>query len=787
MESKVIVINHGAHSLKLGLASDNIPKIIPNYIARRIKPSVTQLKQQQQLLQQQQHNVQKVQQHQQQQDQRPTTTEEVKNEQSSSMTSDITKDPTDMLVNKPINGDQPLESSNPDITQSIKSEATSVDIINSDGSSTTGTQSTSTENDTNSTSTSTSMDTDSKPHQEDTKISEMAKPVEDAPPQTLSQPQPQPSTVESEPMNLDVGGGTNDNDQSMLLDVDDSSAVSTNAHSLLSPADVGTINGTDQQASSASAAIELTGITPALSDDILRLKISSIKDIQQTMKDAAKSLPLINKDVVVNAKLPKQATIYNESNSIAIETDTTGKKRKKKRKTMTATGSTNNDQVAPEPKRGASSAQSLLEGVQAIDLEQVDYCIGDDAIRASKDTEHWVCYQPLIAATLFNVTKNKSLRHLLDDLVQMWKFAIQRYLNISPQELNSYGCVFVVPDILDRRELKEVTNLLLREMPFTSALLYQESVCSIFGASVGTACVVDIGHKSVTISCVDEGYLIPQSRIHLKYGGESITRLLAYLLYQADQTDTHPPVHKYHFPVPYCDLDLAYYFNQMETIKNENANLYLNDEGRIRHSTLGVKETPPQATSQTTVRYSFNGDEAYKVATMSLFHPNSLKPFRADISPLTDYEELFDDSKQQEAAGGERNLVLPLDVAIHKSIKQSVDRSDFRKKYYNNILVVGGGALIAGLEDMLKLRLQSPQEDTSSSSSSATTTTTTTAPPTTTAAYTQNVRQDMDVRNMSWKGGAILGCLESSKEIWITRSEWKEGMNSSIIKDKLSF
>ena len=51
-----------------------------------------------------------------------------------------------------------------------------------------------------------------------------------------------------------------------------------------------------------------------------------------------------------------------------------------------------------------------------------------------------------------------------------------------------------------------------------------------FGAGVSHACVVDIGAQVTTISCVDEGAVIPDSRISMKYGGDDITEYWARLL-----------------------------------------------------------------------------------------------------------------------------------------------------------------------------------------------------------------------------------------------------------------
>ena len=32
--------------------------------------------------------------------------------------------------------------------------------------------------------------------------------------------------------------------------------------------------------------------------------------------------------------------------------------------------------------------------------------------------------------------------------------------------------------------------------------------------------------------------------------------------------------------------------------------------------------------------------------------------------------------------------------------------------------------------------------------------------------------QDVDARTICWKGGAVLGILDSAQELWITQTEW---------------
>ena len=50
-------------------------------------------------------------------------------------------------------------------------------------------------------------------------------------------------------------------------------------------------------------------------------------------------------------------------------------------------------------------------------------------------------------------------------------------------------------------------------------------MAATFGAGVGYACVVDIGDQKTSISCVEDGISIVDTRIHLGYGGGDMAKV----------------------------------------------------------------------------------------------------------------------------------------------------------------------------------------------------------------------------------------------------------------------
>lgn len=75
----------------------------------------------------------------------------------------------------------------------------------------------------------------------------------------------------------------------------------------------------------------------------------------------------------------------------------------------------------------------------------------------------------------------------------------------------------VLPTMFDRNHAKEIMNMILNTMGFASAILIQDHVCASFGSGLSTALVVDVGDQKISVSCVEDGISIPQSRVKLTY------------------------------------------------------------------------------------------------------------------------------------------------------------------------------------------------------------------------------------------------------------------------------
>ena len=78
--------------------------------------------------------------------------------------------------------------------------------------------------------------------------------------------------------------------------------------------------------------------------------------------------------------------------------------------------------------------------------------------------------------------------------------------------------IVLIPDLIEHSSLKELMNLLLLRMEFSSAFMHQESVCATFSAGLSSGCVINVGGEVTHICCVEEGISNPNTRSEAEEG-----------------------------------------------------------------------------------------------------------------------------------------------------------------------------------------------------------------------------------------------------------------------------
>ncbi|GAA5832620.1 hypothetical protein JCM11251_001389 [Rhodosporidiobolus azoricus] len=197
----------------------------------------------------------------------------------------------------------------------------------------------------------------------------------------------------------------------------------------------------------------------------------------------------------------------------------------------------------------------------------------------------------------------RSSQELLGDVEAIIVGVLEEELNTAREELKDYSAILLIPDLYDQTYVREMTDLLLRTIGFKQLCLQQESVCATFGAGVTSACVIDIGAKTSTITCVEEGLVLPETRMVLDFGGDDITSFLLTLLLRIN------------FPYKEADLTKWYDWVVIEDLKER---LVVLSEGDIG---LNLYDFYVRHPGETTKKYSMRVYDDCIMAPYALFAP----------------------------------------------------------------------------------------------------------------------------------------------------------------------
>lgn len=346
-----------------------------------------------------------------------------------------------------------------------------------------------------------------------------------------------------------------------------------------------------------------------------------------------------------------------------------------------------------------------------------------------------------------------------------------------------YRAVLVVPDSFDKNHIKEMMNILLCKLGFSSAIIHQESVSSVFGCGLSAACVVDVGDEKTSICCVEDGLVIPSSRLWLQYGGRDITRSFYWLLRRVS------------FPYKECDINNRLDVLLLHELKETFCHLSQDIVGGQVHEFQVHRPFDTPRSYQLKI-----GDEAIE-APMGMFFPQLFgivgeKLVFTKDHQYDDPEDLYDDRYLLESQRGQdqsskssgskagpntesvqdpdqdlstaiktgnkqMKLVSEKSLGLDQAILHSISccpTEETKRKMYSSVLLIGGGFMFNGAQSALQSRLQAKLP----------------------ASHRKLVDQveviarpkEMDPRTICWKGGAVLSILDSAQELWISQREW---------------
>jgi actin-related protein 8 len=232
-------------------------------------------------------------------------------------------------------------------------------------------------------------------------------------------------------------------------------------------------------------------------------------------------------------------------------------------------------------------------------------CIaGNSARRIADDSKpSYKLFWP-VQQGVFHEKDYNTINHMFDDIDIIIEMALKNEMDLKSHLWEEYSCVFVIPDLYDKQYVDQMLTMCLSSFGFKQVCFIQESLSATYGAGYTSACVVDIGAQKTSIACVEDGMILEESRINLKYGGYDVTEtFLKMMLYDY---------------FPYQDINLMRRYDFL-----------LAEELKINFCTMNQAEISVRpcdfhlrAPNQPTHKYQFKTYDETILAPMGFFEPS---------------------------------------------------------------------------------------------------------------------------------------------------------------------
>ncbi|XP_041459448.1 actin-related protein 8-like isoform X2 [Lytechinus variegatus] len=458
-----------------------------------------------------------------------------------------------------------------------------------------------------------------------------------------------------------------------------------------------------------------------------------------------------------------------------------------------------------------------------------EYFIGDQALYLENSSDYNIQWPMKHGQLNLHNNVGGSISAVIQDLCTLWGHVLDKSLGIPPGELEKYRAILLIPDIYHRPHIKELVKLLLIDLRFEAAIVHQESVCATYGSGLCSACVVDVGDQKTSVCCVEDGLSHRNTRVCMTYGGKDITRTFTWLLEKArfpyrecKPETTMDALLLIELKETFCHLDqdfdgiqildfqvcypnqpmltyqmklgdetlqapMAIFYPQLFGVVDEkmtftqqrnqgdpediNDELYLlQTQNQQQQATKlktdnGVYMRDDQAGLQTGLDGLLLGSVTQRTSSPLIGQCQGEMLMQAEEAPPPIISRRISTSQTLDKP-------LGLDQAILYSIDCCAS-DETKKKMYSCILVVGGGvALFQGAAEMLQQRIQTKM------------------PPSFRRAVDRVEvickSKEQDPRVTCWKGGAVLSYLDTTQELWISRTEWeREGLK--LLRERSPF
>lgn len=241
-----------------------------------------------------------------------------------------------------------------------------------------------------------------------------------------------------------------------------------------------------------------------------------------------------------------------------------------------------------------------------LDTSTKQYYTGEEALKLPiVPNGEWKLRYPIVNGNLNEHSKDySSFQEILGDISNILLDALEE-LELEKNMLPQLKSILIIPDLYDKLFVEQISEILFKYVGFGKLAIIQESVAATFGAGALSACVVDVGAQTTSISCVDEGLVITDSRVLLNYGGDHITEVFIKMLLEN--------------AFPYKEIDISSRNDDWELAQHLKHEYSTFQDADIAVQLYNFYKRKP---NQTTEKHEFKVFDEVMLAPLGLFYPD---------------------------------------------------------------------------------------------------------------------------------------------------------------------
>ena len=455
-------------------------------------------------------------------------------------------------------------------------------------------------------------------------------------------------------------------------------------------------------------------------------------------------------------------------------------------------------------------------------LSHNPHAIFEKELYFTEQSSEYFISQP-IKHGLFNISDKITTDQIVNDIETLILYILNKKLNIPTKAFPNYSIILVIPDIFIRQQIKGLVNVFLRTLEFKYIYIHLESILACFGACLSQACVVDLGFEKITISCVDEGLILPGTTIKKCFGGADLDQVFIRLLQKKHHFNSNSKGFRLE-PQYYGDL------TQIEKLKEESMCFTFKEEAANKHYECSVIRVMPKSNNYE--KFNVGPNEACYITPHLLFHCDALNVFSKNnktndfFNPNSklfdnyDPEDNLDDGNQAYIFQNMQNYIVTnekssnvkdfdqlSDSSKHTGSKIKLKLTDKEPKIEDNIKIsttgesvmnnnlnVNNPFLMESLDELICYSISQIKESSmrkkmansilligGTAQISKFVEELEDRMIETIAKYDSDIERvevvdlgnkECSPENLSWVGGSILAKLDSIKNLWISRNRW---------------